>query len=52
MRELYSNCFESFFWGIFPKDAIFFKAGGWPESGGGVVLPSRRGVAIVEGKFC
>lgn len=36
-------------------EAIFFKAGGYPESAGGVVLrklSSKRGVANEEGKFC
>jgi hypothetical protein len=27
--------------GMFPMDAIRFNAGGWPERGGGVVLPSK-----------
>lgn len=36
-------------------EAIFFKAGGCPESAGGVVLrklDSKKGVAVEEGKFC
>lgn len=36
-------------------EAIFFRAGGCPESAGGVVLrklASKRGVASEEGKFC
>ena len=36
-------------WGTFPTVAILFNAGGWPVSGGGVVLPSYEDWEAVDG---
>lgn len=42
LKGVYSKSWALPAWGTLPTVAILLNAGGWPESGGGVVLPSKE----------